>query len=223
MTALSVSRMHVLPTTALKSLKSEETPQPLNNVLRASSEIIYKQDFSVLSYMLLVEWFEQYRKRMLEAEQLILTTLNFEINVQHPYGPLTTVLSKLGLSQIVLVKGKLIKIQLITALFADVETDEVYAMMTLQPLSPQEQKIDYLLAELGVSSKQPTNYFCETLTASDTSQPKRHLLTAGWSVFVSAKRLVAGDSVLFIKKSSGFSRGASMYRGVTRASSTWEF
>lgn len=31
-----------------------------------------------------------------------------------------------------------------------------------------------------------------------TGQPKRHLLTTGWSVFVSAKRLVAGDSVLFI-------------------------
>lgn len=30
-------------------------------------------------------------------------------------------------------------------------------------------------------------------------QPKRHLLTTGWSVFVSAKRLVAGDSVLFIR------------------------
>ncbi|CAN1850798.1 Auxin response factor 6 [Linum perenne] len=130
---------------------------------------------------------------------------------------------------------------------ADVETDEVYAQMTLQPLSPQEQKEVYLLpAELGAPSKQPTNYFCKTLTASDTSthggfsvprraaekvfppldfsqtppcqeliardlhdnewkfrhvfrgQPKRHLLTTGWSVFVSAKRLVAGDSVIFI-------------------------
>ncbi|OVA07881.1 AUX/IAA protein [Macleaya cordata] len=129
---------------------------------------------------------------------------------------------------------------------ADVETDEVYAQMTLQPLTQQEQKDTYLPAELGISSKQPTNYFCKTLTASDTSthggfsvprraaekvfppldftqqppaqeliardlhdvewkfrhifrgQPKRHLLTTGWSVFVSAKRLVAGDSVLFI-------------------------
>ncbi|KAF8413533.1 hypothetical protein HHK36_001524 [Tetracentron sinense] len=129
---------------------------------------------------------------------------------------------------------------------ADVETDEVYAQMTLQPLSPQEQKDAYLPAELGTASKQPTNYFCKTLTASDTSthggfsvprraaekvfppldfsqqppaqeliardlhdnewkfrhifrgQPKRHLLTTGWSVFVSAKRLIAGDSVLFI-------------------------
>ncbi|WOL16212.1 auxin response factor 6-like isoform X1 [Canna indica] len=129
---------------------------------------------------------------------------------------------------------------------ADIETDEVYAQMTLQPLSPQEQKDPYLPTELGTPSKQPTNYFCKTLTASDTSthggfsvprraaekvfppldfsqqppaqeliakdlhgnewkfrhifrgQPKRHLLTTGWSVFVSAKRLVAGDSVLFI-------------------------
>ncbi|CAN4084574.1 unnamed protein product [Withania somnifera] len=131
---------------------------------------------------------------------------------------------------------------------ADVETDEVYAQMTLQPLSPQEQKDVCLLpAELGIPSKQPTNYFCKTLTASDTSthggfsvprraaekvfplfqdysqqppcqeliakdlhgnewkfrhifrgQPKRHLLTTGWSVFVSAKRLVTGDAVIFI-------------------------
>ncbi|KAK4437446.1 Auxin response factor 6 [Sesamum alatum] len=130
---------------------------------------------------------------------------------------------------------------------ADIETDEVYAQMTLQPLTAQEQKdICLLPAELGTPNKQPTNYFCKTLTASDTSthggfsvprraaekvfppldysqtppaqeliakdlhgnewkfrhifrgQPKRHLLTTGWSVFVSAKRLVAGDSVIFI-------------------------
>ncbi|KAI3680885.1 hypothetical protein L6452_35664 [Arctium lappa] len=129
---------------------------------------------------------------------------------------------------------------------ADVETDEVYAQMTLQPLNSEEQKETFLPADLGAPSKQPTNYFCKTLTASDTSthggfsvprraaekvfppldfsqqppaqeliardlhdnewkfrhifrgQPKRHLLTTGWSVFVSAKRLVAGDSVLFI-------------------------
>ncbi|KAJ6840421.1 auxin response factor 12-like isoform X1 [Iris pallida] len=129
---------------------------------------------------------------------------------------------------------------------ADTETDEVYAQMMLQPLNLQEQKEAYLPAEMGLPSKQPTNYFCKTLTASDTSthggfsvprraaekvfppldfsqqppaqeliardihgvdwkfrhifrgQPKRHLLTTGWSVFVSAKKLVAGDSVLFI-------------------------
>uniref|UniRef100_A0A1D1XZP3 Auxin response factor n=1 Tax=Anthurium amnicola TaxID=1678845 RepID=A0A1D1XZP3_9ARAE len=128
----------------------------------------------------------------------------------------------------------------------DLETDEVYSQMTLQPLSPREQKDIYLPADLDTPNKQPTNYFCKTLTASDTSthggfsvprrsaekvfppldfsqsppvqeliardihgnewkfrhifrgQPKRHLLTTGWSVFVSAKKLVAGDSILFI-------------------------
>lgn len=88
---------------------------------------------------------------------------------------------------------------------ADAETDEVYAQMTLQPLSPvihdflsvpihfytaalcniscyfiylfiyfwislqQELKDSFLPAELASASKQPTNYFCKTLTASDTS------------------------------------------------------
>ncbi|KAJ0985196.1 hypothetical protein J5N97_003552 [Dioscorea zingiberensis] len=95
--------------------------------------------------------------------------------------------------------------------------------------------------------KPQTEFFCKTLTASDTSthggfsvprraaekifppldftmqppaqelqardlhdnlwtfrhiyrgQPKRHLLTTGWSLFVSGKRLFAGDSVLFIR------------------------
>ncbi|TKY56640.1 Auxin response factor [Spatholobus suberectus] len=67
---------------------------------------------------------------------------------------------------------------------ADVETDEVYAQMTLQPLTP------YLVSQL----KMQTASQC----GSGAGQPKRHLLTTGWSVFVSAKRLVAGDSVLFI-------------------------
>ncbi|KAE8654629.1 Auxin response factor 7 [Hibiscus syriacus] len=120
---------------------------------------------------------------------------------------------------------------------ADPESDEVYAQMTLQPVS-----------KVGLNqSRQPAEFFCKTLTASDTSthggfsvphraaekifppldfsmqlpaqelvardlhektwtfrhiyrgQPKRHLLNTGWSVFVSNKRLFAGDSVLFIR------------------------
>ena len=46
-------------------------------------------------------------------------------------------------------------------------------------------------------------YICDTRLMyawlPTTGQPKRHLLTTGWSVFVSAKRLTAGDSVLFIR------------------------
>ncbi|KAL5167832.1 Cyclin-T1-4 [Glycine soja] len=83
--------------------KSEETPCPLNNVLQASSEILHEQDFTLLSYLLPVGWFEKYHDRVLEAELLLLTTLNFELNVEHPYTSLTSVLNKLDPSKTVLV------------------------------------------------------------------------------------------------------------------------
>ncbi|KAK3021592.1 hypothetical protein RJ639_046299 [Escallonia herrerae] len=96
-------RFLIATATLFLAAKSEETPCPLNNVLRASCEIFHKQDLSVLTYLLPVDWFEQYRERVIEAEQIILTTLNFELTVQHPYAPLTSILDKLGLSQSVLV------------------------------------------------------------------------------------------------------------------------
>ncbi|CAN6680713.1 unnamed protein product [Malus baccata var. baccata] len=132
-------------------------------------------------------------------------------------------------------------------LHADTETDEVYAQMTLQPVNKYEKEA-LLASDMGLKqSRQPAEFFCKTLTASDTSthggfsvprraaekifppldfsmqppaqelvakdlhdsawtfrhiyrgQPKRHLLTTGWSIFVSTKRLFAGDSVLFIR------------------------
>ncbi|KAK4759178.1 hypothetical protein SAY87_022309 [Trapa incisa] len=90
---------YLIATAALfLSAKSEETGRPLNNVLWASCEIYHKQDMSYLSSVLSAGWFEQYREQVINAEQLILTTLNFELDVQHPYGPLTAVLGKMGLS-----------------------------------------------------------------------------------------------------------------------------
>ncbi|XP_022729005.1 auxin response factor 19-like isoform X2 [Durio zibethinus] len=132
-------------------------------------------------------------------------------------------------------------------LHADPDTDEVYAQMTLQPVSSFD-KDALLRSDLSLrANKPPPEFFCKTLTASDTSthggfsvprraaekifppldfsmqppaqelvardlhdnvwtfrhiyrgQPKRHLLTTGWSLFVSGKRLFAGDSVLFIR------------------------
>ncbi|KAG0504354.1 hypothetical protein KC19_6G026900 [Ceratodon purpureus] len=136
-------------------------------------------------------------------------------------------------------------------LHADLETDEVYAQMTLIPVPPANEKAALMSPDPGIRSRQPTEYFCKTLTASDTSthggfsiprraaekvfppldytqtppaqelkardlhdqewhfrhiyrgQPRRHLLTTGWSVFVSAKRLQAGDAVLFIRDDKG--------------------
>ncbi|GAB4854070.1 hypothetical protein Ancab_022652 [Ancistrocladus abbreviatus] len=119
-------------------------------------------------------------------------------------------------------------------LHADPETDEVYAQMTLQPV-PSFDNEALLRSDISLKAHKPQpEFFCKTLTASDTSthggfsdysmqppaqelvardlhdnlwtfrhiyrgQPKRHLLTTGWSLFVSGKRLFAGDSVLFIR------------------------
>ncbi|XP_009418003.2 auxin response factor 16-like isoform X1 [Musa acuminata AAA Group] len=143
--------------------------------------------------------------------------------------------------------SKLICVLLDVTMHADAETDEVYAQMTLQPVNKYDREA-MLASEIGLKqNKQPAEFFCKTLTASDTSthggfsvprraaekifpaldftmqppaqelvakdlhdvswtfrhiyrgQPKRHLLTTGWSVFVSTKRLSAGDSVLFIR------------------------
>ncbi|KAL3625208.1 hypothetical protein CASFOL_030662 [Castilleja foliolosa] len=132
-------------------------------------------------------------------------------------------------------------------LHADPETDEVYAQMTLQPVASFDKEA-LLRSDLSMKAHRPqTEFFCKTLTASDTSthggfsvprraaekifpsldftmqppaqelvardlhdnvwtfrhiyrgQPKRHLLTTGWSLFIGGKRLIAGDSVLFIR------------------------
>ncbi|XP_031477706.1 uncharacterized protein LOC116248843 isoform X2 [Nymphaea colorata] len=82
--------------------KSEETPCPLNTVLKAAFEICHKQGLSLPPYLLSLDWFEEYRERVIGAEHIILTTLDFELGVQHPYGPLTSVLNKLGLTKSVL-------------------------------------------------------------------------------------------------------------------------
>jgi hypothetical protein len=54
-------------------------------------------------------------------------------------------------------------------LHADLETDEVYAQMTLIPLPTSQQKNALLAQDLPKPNRQPTDYFCKTLTASDTS------------------------------------------------------
>ncbi|KAL0798014.1 hypothetical protein Bca101_053188 [Brassica carinata] len=132
-------------------------------------------------------------------------------------------------------------------LHADKDSDEIYAQMSLQPVHSERDVLPVPDFGLLRGSKHPSEYFCKTLTASDTSthggfsvprraaeklfppldytaqpptqelvvrdlhentwtfrhiyrgQPKRHLLTTGWSLFVGSKRLRAGDSVLFIR------------------------
>ncbi|CAA0827853.1 Auxin response factor 17 [Striga hermonthica] len=52
--------------------------------------------------------------------------------------------------------------------------------------------------------------------------PRRHLLTTGWSKFVNAKRLVAGDSVVFVRRTAAGGR-TELFVGIRRAAAgSWE-
>ncbi|KAM0825612.1 hypothetical protein ACQ4PT_069442 [Festuca glaucescens] len=101
--ALASSFATVLPLVATAALflasKTEESTCLLNTVLRASCEVSQNQEFNLLPYMLRGQnWFQLYRESVIQAEQMILTTLDFELEVAHPYASLSSALSKLGLS-----------------------------------------------------------------------------------------------------------------------------
>ncbi|KAF3339893.1 auxin response factor 15-like isoform X3 [Carex littledalei] len=144
-------------------------------------------------------------------------------------------------------------------LHADVNTDEVYARLSLVA---ESEEVERRLHEGGMEGEEEVevegekssvmpHMFCKTLTASDTSthggfsvprraaedcfppldyvqqrpsqelvakdlhgvewrfrhiyrgQPRRHLLTTGWSAFVNKKKLVSGDAVLFLRGNDG--------------------
>ncbi|KAJ6847445.1 auxin response factor 17-like [Iris pallida] len=46
--------------------------------------------------------------------------------------------------------------------------------------------------------------------------PRRHLLTTGWSRFVNSKKLIAGDSVIFMKKKCHGGSGYELFVGIRR-------
>ncbi|CAL4984371.1 unnamed protein product [Urochloa decumbens] len=138
---------------------------------------------------------------------------------------------------------------------AELDTDEVYAQLTLLPETKPDKngssEEEMPAAPPSAHVRPRVHSFCKTLTASDTSthggfsvlrrhadeclppldmsrqpptqelvakdlhgmewrfrhifrgQPRRHLLQSGWSVFVSAKRLVAGDAFIFLRGENG--------------------
>ncbi|GJT81954.1 auxin response factor 19-like protein isoform X1 [Tanacetum coccineum] len=92
-------------------------------------------------------------------------------------------------------QSKLLCILRNVTLHADPETDEVYAQMTLQPV-PADFAMQPPAQELVARDLHDCQW---TFRHIFRGQPKRHLLTTGWSLFVSGKRLCVGDSVLFIR------------------------
>ncbi|CAH8354742.1 unnamed protein product [Eruca vesicaria subsp. sativa] len=148
-------------------------------------------------------------------------------------------------------------------LLADPITDEVFAHLTLHPVSPDQFNFPpsrFPHHEGDDDEREEVVTFAKVLTASDANNgggfsvprycadsvfppldfqadppvqklfivdvhgvvwdfrhiyrgtPRRHLLTTGWSKFVNSKKLIAGDSVVFMRKSVH-----EMFIGVRRA------
>eukprot|EP00250_Pteridium_aquilinum_P006985 c16792_g1_i1 orf=969-2129(-) len=75
--------------------KVEETPKLLQNVLFVSYEIRHKRDKSAVERIKQKEVYNHERERVLLAESLVLRTLDFDLNIIHPYKRLVTAVKKL--------------------------------------------------------------------------------------------------------------------------------
>ncbi|CAL9123094.1 unnamed protein product [Musa textilis] len=79
--------------------KVEETPRPLKDVILVSYEIIHKKDATAVQRIKQREVYEQQKELILLGERLVLATLGFDLNVQHPYKPLVEAIKKFKIAQ----------------------------------------------------------------------------------------------------------------------------
>ncbi|KAI9116326.1 hypothetical protein K1719_012493 [Acacia pycnantha] len=79
--------------------KVEETPRPLKDVILVSYEIIHKKDPAAVQRIKQKEVYEQQKELILLGERVVLATLGFDLNVQHPYKPLVEAIKKFKVAQ----------------------------------------------------------------------------------------------------------------------------
>ncbi|CAA6673061.1 unnamed protein product [Spirodela intermedia] len=84
--------------------KVEETPCSLSRVIPSSYEIIYKKDPVAVKRIQSKEIFEKQKELILKGERLVMATLGFDFEIQHPYKPLVAAIKKLGITQNDMVK-----------------------------------------------------------------------------------------------------------------------
>ncbi|GAB2223829.1 hypothetical protein Droror1_Dr00004571 [Drosera rotundifolia] len=79
--------------------KVEETPRPLKDVILVSYEIIHKKDPEAVQRIKQKEVYEQQKELIAMAERVVLGTLGYDLNVQHPYKPLVEAIKKFRVAQ----------------------------------------------------------------------------------------------------------------------------
>nr|ACJ85711.1 unknown [Medicago truncatula] len=79
--------------------KVEETPRPLKDVILISYEMIHKKDPAAAQRIKQKEVYEQQKELILLGERVVLATLAFDLNVQHPYKPLVEAIKKFNVAK----------------------------------------------------------------------------------------------------------------------------
>ncbi|XP_006647234.1 cyclin-T1-2-like [Oryza brachyantha] len=79
--------------------KVEDTPCPLDHVIRVAYCTIYRRDPATARRIHQKDVFEKQKAQILTGERLVLTTVRFDFNIQHPYRPLLDAMEKLGITQ----------------------------------------------------------------------------------------------------------------------------
>ncbi|GER36182.1 auxin response factor [Striga asiatica] len=132
---------------------------PLVNVPAAGTHVVYfplrlSRDLSWKLDCLRAS-VEQIAGKLLEDDEGVAASMKKDVDVQIPNYPN--------------LPSKLLCLLHNVTLHGDPETDEVYAQMTLQPV-PSFDKEALLRSDLSMKAHRPqTEFFCKTLTASDTS------------------------------------------------------
>ncbi|TKW06685.1 hypothetical protein SEVIR_7G255600v4 [Setaria viridis] len=79
--------------------KTEDTPCPLDHVVRVAYETMYRRDTAAAQRIRQKDVFEKQKALILIGERLVLTTIRFDFNIQHPYRPLFDAMTNLGINQ----------------------------------------------------------------------------------------------------------------------------
>ncbi|PWZ19801.1 Cyclin-T1-2 [Zea mays] len=79
--------------------KVEDTPCPLDYVVRVSYETMYRRDTAAAQRIRQKDVFEKQKALILIGERLLLTTIRFDFNIQHPYRPLLDAMQNLGINK----------------------------------------------------------------------------------------------------------------------------
>ncbi|CAL9776882.1 unnamed protein product [Musa acuminata subsp. burmannicoides] len=79
--------------------KADETPCGLDRIVVVAYETMHKRDPAAARRVRQKDFFEKQKALILIGERLLLSTLGFDFNIQHPYRPLLNALKKLGITQ----------------------------------------------------------------------------------------------------------------------------